>query len=49
VFYLQDQVAISVAGVIEPTLQAAETASSVARPTKDLSAYDAFLRAFAMF
>jgi hypothetical protein len=30
---LQDRVAASVVGVIEPTLQAAETASSAARPT----------------
>jgi adenylate cyclase len=49
VFELQDKVAISVAGVIEPTLQAAETARSVSRPTNDLSAYDAYLRAYAMF
>jgi adenylate cyclase len=49
VFDLQDQVATSVAGVIEPALQAAETARSAHRPTKDLSAYDAYLRAFAMF
>ena len=47
-FDLQDQVAASVAGVIEPTLQAAETARSRTRPTSDLSAYDAYLRAFAM-
>src|SRR5207237_3503341 len=40
VFDLQDQVASSVAGVIEPTLQAAETARSAARPTNDLTAYD---------
>jgi adenylate cyclase len=46
VFDLQDKVAISVAGVIEPTLQAAETARSVARPTADLTAYDLYLRAF---
>jgi len=45
VFELQDQVAISVAGVIEPTLQAAEVRRSAARPTKDLSAYDLYLRA----
>jgi len=49
VFDLQDRVATSVAGVIEPALQAAETARSVNRPTNDLSAYDAFLRAYAMF
>jgi adenylate cyclase len=45
VFELQDQVAISVAGVIEPALQAAETARSVNRPTSGLSAYDLYLRA----
>jgi adenylate cyclase len=44
VFGLQDQVAASVAGVIEPTLQAAETARSAARPTSDLTAYDLYLR-----
>ena len=48
VFDLQDQVASSVAGVIEPALQAAETARSAHRPTRDLSAYDLYLRAFAM-
>jgi adenylate cyclase len=37
------------AGVIEPTLQAAETARSVGRPTNDLTAYDLYLRAYAMF
>src|SRR3954453_5849853 len=45
IFDLQDQVAASVAGFIEPTLQAAETARSRTRPTSDLSAYDAYLRA----
>src|ERR1700726_3244392 len=49
VFDLQDQVAISVAGVIEPALQAAETARSTGRPTADLSAYDLYLRAMALF
>jgi adenylate cyclase len=48
VFDLQDKVATSVAGVIEPTLQAAETARSERRPTSDLNAYDLYLRAFAM-
>jgi adenylate cyclase len=48
VFELQEQVAISVAGVIEPALQAAETVRSANRPTSDLSAYDAYLRAYAM-
>jgi TolB-like protein len=48
VFELQDKVASSVAGVIEPALLAAETARSVARPTADLTAYDLYLRASAM-
>jgi TolB-like protein len=47
IFDLQDNVAVSVAGVIEPTLQAAETQRSASRPTADLTAYDAFLRAYA--
>jgi pentatricopeptide repeat protein len=45
IFELQDQVATSIAGVIEPALQAAETARSANRPTKDLTAYDLYLRA----
>jgi TolB-like protein len=49
VFDLQDQVASSVAGVIEPALQAAETARSGGRPTTDLTAYDLYLRAYAMY
>jgi adenylate cyclase len=49
VFELQDKVAIGVAGVIEPALQAAETARSASRPTSDLTAYDLYLRAYAMY
>jgi TolB-like protein/class 3 adenylate cyclase len=49
VFELQEQVAVSVAGVIEPALQAAETARSASRPTSDLTAYDLYLRAYAMY
>jgi adenylate cyclase len=45
IFDLQDQVALSIAGVIEPTLQAAEMRHSAERPTSDLTAYDLFLRA----
>jgi adenylate cyclase len=45
VFDLQDKVAVSVAGVIEPTLQAAEIRRSSERPTGDLTAYDLRLRA----
>jgi adenylate cyclase len=48
VFDLQEKVAISVAGIIEPTLQAAETARSSNRPTADLTAYDLYLRGFEM-
>jgi adenylate cyclase len=45
VFDLQDKVASSVAGVIEPALQAAETRRASERPTDDLTAYDLYLRA----
>jgi len=47
VFDLQDKVAISVAGVIEPALQVAEIQRSAERPTNDLTAYDLYLRALA--
>ncbi len=49
VFELQDSVAISVAGVIEPALQAAEARRSAHRPTNDLTAYDLYLRALPNF
>jgi adenylate cyclase len=49
VFELQDSVAASVAGVIEPALQAAEAARSICRPTTDLGAYDFYVRALAVF
>jgi len=49
VFELQDQVAVSAAGVIEPTLQASEVRRSSARQTRDLTAYDFYLRALAKF
>ena len=44
-FDLQDEVAVSIAGVIEPALQAAEIRYSVQRPMADLTAYDLYLRA----
>jgi TolB-like protein len=47
VFEFQDKVASSVAGVIEPELQAAETSRVARRPTADLAAYDLYLRAYA--
>ena len=49
IFDLQDHVATSVAGVIEPTLLAAEMRRSAARPTTDLTAYDLYLRALAAY
>jgi adenylate cyclase len=49
VFELQDNVAASVAAVIEPALQAAEAARSICRPTADLGAYDCYVRALAVF
>jgi len=45
VFELQEKVGLNIAGVIEPTLQAAEIRRSADRPTNDLSAHDLFLRA----
>jgi len=45
IFELQDNVASSVAGVIEPRLEAAEYHRSTQRATNDLTAYDLFLRA----
>jgi TolB-like protein len=49
IFDLQDKVALSVAGVIEPTLQAAEILRAAGRPTNDLTAYDLYLRALSRF
>ena len=45
IFDLQDQVAISVAGVIEPALQAVEIRRALDRPRNDPTAYDLYLRA----
>jgi adenylate cyclase len=45
VFELQDKVAVSVAGVIEPTLEAAETRRLADWPTHDMTALDFYLRA----
>src|SRR5207245_2806045 len=44
----QATAARAVAGVIEPTLQAAERARAARRPPADLTAYDLYLRAYAM-
>ena len=45
VFQLQDNVALSVVGVIEPALLTAETVCAATRLTTDLTAYDLYLRA----
>jgi TolB-like protein len=45
IFDLQDKVAVSVAGVIEPTLEAVETRRLADWPTSDLTALDFYLRA----
>jgi adenylate cyclase len=45
VFELQDKVASSVAGVIDPVMHDAEIRRASARPTADLTAYDLYLRA----
>jgi adenylate cyclase len=45
IFELQDIVALSVAGFIEPTLEAAETRRAAYRQTHDLTAFDLYLRA----
>ncbi len=48
VFGLQDKIALAVAGVIEPTLQAAEAKRTIEYPTRDLTAHDLYLRAYAI-
>jgi len=45
IFELQDKVALSVAGIIEPALETSEIRRSERRPTNDLDAYDLYLRA----
>src|SRR5262249_11765580 len=45
IFDLQDQVAISVAGIIEPALQAVEIRRALDPPRNDPTAYDLYLRA----
>jgi adenylate cyclase len=47
VFDLQDQVADSVAGVIEPAVQAAEVARARSKRPENLDAYELYLRALA--
>jgi adenylate cyclase len=48
VFALQDRVALSVAGVIEPTVHDAEIRRATQRPTANIDAYDLYLKAVAL-
>jgi hypothetical protein len=47
IFELQDQVASSVAGAIEPKLRQSEIERASRKPTANLTAYDLYLRALA--
>jgi adenylate cyclase len=47
-FELQDRVALSVAGVIEPALRAVEIQRASKRPTENMGSYDLYLRSLAM-
>jgi tetratricopeptide (TPR) repeat protein len=49
IFDLQDQVASSVVGVIEPRLRLFEIERATRKPTESLDAYDLYLRALAQF
>jgi adenylate cyclase len=49
IFELQDQVASSVAGAIEPKLRQSEIARAVRKPSGSLDAYDLHLRALVQF
>jgi adenylate cyclase len=49
IFELQDQVASSVVGAIEPKLRQSEIERAARKPTESLDAYDLYLRALAEF
>ena len=49
VFALQDKVALSVAGVIQPAVNEAEIRRASARPTESMGSYDLCLRALALY
>ena len=48
IFELQDQVAGSVVGAIEPKLRQSEIERAIRKPTESLDAYDLYLRALAL-
>ena len=48
VFALQDRVALSVAGVIEPAVRDAEIRRAARQPTTNIDAYDLYLKAVAL-
>jgi adenylate cyclase len=49
VFALQDRVALSVAGVIEPAVLTAEMRRATRRPTDNMGSYDLYLRAAPLY
>jgi adenylate cyclase len=49
VFALQDRVALSVAGVIEPAVREADARRATARPTESIGSYDLALRGMARY
>jgi TolB-like protein/class 3 adenylate cyclase/Tfp pilus assembly protein PilF len=49
IFELQDQIAGSVVGAIEPKLRQSEIERATLKPTESLDAYDLYLRALAQF
>jgi len=49
IFELQDQVASSVVGAIEPKLRQSEIERAIRKPPESLDAYDLYLRALAQF
>jgi TolB-like protein/class 3 adenylate cyclase len=49
VFELQDKIASSVAGIIDPLLLETEIERASGRPTADLTSYDLYLRALPLF
>ena len=49
IFALQDRVALSVAGVMEPALHAMEIQRASRRPTENMGGYDLYLRAYPLY